>query len=84
MWFDSWSYHPLGLAILALFVVTAAQDLLPRSCRERLAAGLERRSLLCNSLYFVFVVIFVGFGATRALLCLALGWVHRSPSTFWP
>ena len=29
MFLESWEYHPMGLFVLALFVVTAAQSLFP-------------------------------------------------------
>ena len=64
---ESWNYHPMGLLILALFVVTATQSLLPKTLRARVAVYLRTRAVIFNSLYFAFVAAFVGFGAVRAL-----------------
>jgi hypothetical protein len=66
MWIESWQYHPMGLLILALFVFTAAQSLIPRAYRVRLAEFMQGRALFFNAVYLGFVMVFVGFGALRA------------------
>ena len=71
MFLESWHYHPLGLVILGLFLFTAVQSLLPKACRHNLAGYMQSRAPAFNALYVVFVVAFVGYGATRALLHLA-------------
>jgi hypothetical protein len=71
MFLESWSYHPLGLLILVLFVTTAAISLRPAHERQRLARYMESHALLFNALYWGFVLTFIGFGVTRALLHLA-------------
>src|SRR5262249_38344908 len=68
MFLESFNYHPLGPVILVLFVLTAVQSLSPARSRSRLAECLRSRATLSNSLYLGFVAVFVGFGATRALL----------------
>ena len=67
LWLESWHYHPLGMFILALFGFTAAQSLLPRPARERLAQGLKDRAFSCNTVYLAFLVVFIGFGVARAI-----------------
>jgi hypothetical protein len=69
LWFESWNYHPLGLSILALFVVTAAQSLAPKTLRNRLARRMDNRAALVGVLYLLFVATFIGFGAIRAINC---------------
>ena len=70
MWLDSLQYHPMGLPILAVFGLVAAASLLPKPLRDWSARCMESRAVLFNSLYLVFVLAFVGFGAVRALLQL--------------
>ena len=65
---ESWHYHPMGLLILALFVFTAAQSLLPRTHRDRLAQYIQDRSVLFNSCYLAFIGSFLAFGGARALV----------------
>ena len=67
LWLESWHYHPMGLLILALFGLTAAQSLLPRRGRERLAQSIKERVLLFNAVYLGFVAAFISFGIARAL-----------------
>lgn len=67
MFAESWSYHPFGLFVLALFLFTAIQSLWPKEARARLVHFMQARALFFNSAYLVFVVAFVGFGAMRAL-----------------
>jgi Protein of unknown function (DUF2752) len=67
MFSESWHYHPLGLVVLALLLLIAAQSLCPRSFRDRLARYIQNRASLFNRLYLAFAVTFVGFGIVRAL-----------------
>jgi hypothetical protein len=67
MFAESFSYHPFGLLVLALFLFTAVASLMP-SARQRLAATMEARPVLFNGLYLAFVIAFVGFGGARALV----------------
>ena len=73
---ESWRYHPMGLIILALFALTAAQSLTPKSFRKRLARSMQTRANALHALYLGFVATFVGFGAIRALIHCAGGWMH--------
>ena len=73
LWLASWHYHPMGLLILALFGFTAAQSLLPRPARERLAQAISNRALLFNAAYLAFVAVFISFGLARALAHLGAG-----------
>jgi hypothetical protein len=68
MFLESWQYHPLGLMILALFLFTAAQTLLPANLRHLLLRHVRSRTVLYQTLYVAFVVSFVVFGASRALV----------------
>ena len=70
---ESWNYHPMGLVILALFIFTAAQSLLPPQLRQRLKSQLQARATAFSSLYIAFVTVFVGYGIVRALLQFACG-----------
>ncbi len=65
---ESWHYHPLGLLLLPMFLVVAAQSLLPNTIRDRLAWLIQSRPTLFNALYLAFVAAFVGFGVIRAFL----------------
>jgi hypothetical protein len=67
MFLESWHYHPMGLFILALFVSTAAQSLLPKPFRDNLVRHVQARAKAVNLFYLVFVTVFVSFGAVRAL-----------------
>jgi len=67
MFLESFQYHPMGLLILALFIFTAGQSLLPRTHRDGVVRFMQSRATLFNALYLVFVVTFVSFGAARAL-----------------
>lgn len=70
---QSWHYHPMGIPILALFLLTAAQSLLPEVWRNRLKAFIENRATAFGALYIAFVGMFVAFGSVRALLC----WINH-------
>ena len=74
---ESWQYHPMGLLLLALFGFTAAQSLLPRPARERLAQRVRDHALLFNAVYLAFVAAFISFGLARALSHFDAGWVHQ-------
>lgn len=64
---ESWSYHPMGPAILVLFILTAAYSLFPRLIRDRFAQCLQDHATSVNVGYCVFVLLFVGFGLARAV-----------------
>lgn len=66
---ESWNYHPFGLFILTLFLLTALRSLAPERFRDRLAGFIRRRAACFTLLYLLFVIAFVGFGAIRALRC---------------
>jgi hypothetical protein len=78
LWMESLDRHPLGLVILALFLFTASQSLLPRSLRQRLLHFMDRRGRWFSTLYLAFVVLFVSFGALRALWHGAGHWLALS------
>lgn len=67
MFAESFSYHPFGLFILALFIFTALVSLAPR-LRQRVATVMQSRPVLFNGLYLAFVIAFVGFGTVRAVI----------------
>src|SRR5689334_13262290 len=67
MFVQSWHYHPMGLAILLLFGITALQSLLTGQWRHRFKSQLQTRAKTVNLLYVVFVVLFVIYGVFRAL-----------------
>jgi Protein of unknown function (DUF2752) len=75
MFLESWHYHPLGLFVLPLFVLIAAQSLMRRQLRDRLAKFVESRPVVFNGLYLAFVVIFMSFGLLRALLHFDSAWM---------
>lgn len=77
MFVESWNYHPLGLLVLALFVMTAAQSLFPRQVRLKLIQFIHAHATVFNTAYLVFVIAFVSFGAVRALLALGAAWIGR-------
>lgn len=70
MFAESFSYHPFGLFILALFLFTAVVSIIP-AARPRVAAYMESRPVLFNGSYMVFVTTFVAFGTIRALVEIA-------------
>jgi len=74
MFLESWHYHPMGLFVLALFLFTAGQSLLPKALRDRLVGLMQSRAVFFNSFYLAFVVAFVGFGVVRALLHCVAAW----------
>jgi hypothetical protein len=75
MFSESWHYHPLGLFVLALFVLIAVQSLCPQAFRERVARFMQRRATLFNGLYFAFVLTFLSFGIVRALFHFGETWM---------
>lgn len=62
----------MALLILALFIFTAGQSLLPQTHRDGIVRFMQSRATLFNAFYLVFVVTFVSFGAVRALHHLAM------------
>ena len=77
MFVESWNYHPMGLLVLALFVMTAAQSLFPGQVRLKLIQFIHAHAMVFNTAYLVFVIAFVGFGAARALVHLGAAWIDR-------
>ena len=73
MFIESRQYHPMGLVILALFIFTAGQSLIPTLYRHRLANFMQSRSALFSSLYVAFVFLFITFGVLR----VSILWVSR-------
>jgi hypothetical protein len=65
---ESWHYHPMGILILALFVVIAVQSILPRDYRQKIRGVVEHHSLAFKRFNVLFVATFVAFGAVRAML----------------
>lgn len=65
---ESWNYHPLGLPILALFLVLTTQSLLPKRVRLGLHNFVRVRPTFFRLLYIIFVAAFVAYGGTRILL----------------
>jgi len=76
MFLESWHYHPMGLLILFMFFVIAAQSLLPNTVRDRFARLIETRAVVFNTFYLVFVIAFAGFGAMRALVHFAAAFIN--------
>jgi hypothetical protein len=76
MFHESWEYHPMGLLVLALFVVTAAQSLFPKPIRNRLMRFIEAHGRVFNTFYLVFIIAFVSFGTVRALVHLGAAWTN--------
>jgi len=70
MFAESFSYHPFGLFILALFLFTVLLSVWP-AARQRVAACMEARPMFFNGLYLAFVVSFIGFGTVRGLIELS-------------
>lgn len=68
MFTESWNYHPFGLFVLALFLLTAVQSLFPKSRRDRLAKFMQSHSRFFNRFYTGFVVAFISFGVLRAVV----------------
>jgi Protein of unknown function (DUF2752) len=68
MFAESWHYHPMGAAILALFLFTAIQSVLPKVYRARLELFLQANGTTFHLLYLAFVTMFVAYGVGRALL----------------
>ena len=69
MFVESWNYHPLGIMILILFILTAVVSVIP-VLRKALADHIETRPRWFQRIHFGFVIAFVGFGAMRALFHL--------------
>src|SRR5262245_54176445 len=44
LFFESWNYHPLGMVILGLFLIIAAQSVCPRSFQESLARRMQQHA----------------------------------------
>ncbi len=63
---DSLHYHPMGIVVLTVLAAVATVSLLPATRRARIAAAIERRAGLADTLYFAFVAAFIGHGVVRA------------------
>jgi hypothetical protein len=57
----------MGLMVLALFVFTVAQSLLPYAQRDRLAGYIHTKAVFFNTCYLVFVSSFLLFGLLRTM-----------------
>jgi hypothetical protein len=68
MFETSWAYHPFGIPVLLLFASLGIVGLLPENARARIARGVDRRPRLALTVYVIFVIAFVTYGAVRALL----------------
>jgi len=77
MFAESWHYHPMGLFVLLLFVLTAVQSLLPDRVHDALVRFVQARAFAFNSLYLAFVVIFVSHGVLRAFFHLGGIWLNN-------
>lgn len=73
MFEPSWHYHPMGILILALFLIIAGQSLLPRHHRQRLHDFVTAYAFGFQIAYFAFVFLFVAYGVGRAALH-CFGW----------
>ncbi len=78
MFAESWHYHPMGLFVLLLFVLTAAHSLLPNHMRDVVVRFVQARAFAFNSLYLTFVVAFVSYGTLRACFHLGGAWLNHS------
>ena len=77
MFAESWCYHPMGLPILALFLVIGGWSLAPSATRKKVCRYIESHAILFNWLYLGFVGAFVCFGIIRAAFAYASGGVLR-------
>ena len=66
------AYNPFGPVFLAGFVLIAAVSLLPRRRQLALAILMERHKRPIDVLFGVFITVFIGFGAVRAIGQLGL------------
>ena len=77
MFAESWHYHPMGLFVLLLFLLTAAQSLLPDRVHGALVRFVQARAFAFNSLYLAFVVAFLSYGVLRAFFHLGGTWLNN-------
>jgi hypothetical protein len=70
LFLESWRYHPMGLLILALFLLTVSQRLLPGVLRKALAKEMNARRALFITSYLLFVGTFTVFGLIRVVVAL--------------
>ncbi len=59
----------MGIPILALFLVIAAQSVSPAAWRNQLRECIKRNAAAFGILYIGFAGAFVAFGTVRALFC---------------
>ena len=64
---ESWSYHPFGIAVLALFAAVAVHSLLPRNAPLIIDRLLARHSRPLRVAYALSVALFIAYGVARAL-----------------
>jgi len=67
MFAESWSYHPMGMLVLLIFLSVAAVSVFPKTWKRAIAQLIEDNAAVFNRVYFAFVFTFVGFGVIRAL-----------------
>jgi hypothetical protein len=75
MFSESFQYHPFGLLILALFIVTAGVSLIP-ALRKAVIERIERHAGWFKMIHLGFLIAFVGFGVTRVLAYVITGGFH--------
>ena len=73
MFAESWHYHPMGLMILVLFLLSAGQSLLPKQMRGRIRLFIQSQATLFGILYFGFVALFVSYGTMRFVARMIAG-----------
>jgi len=71
---ESVHHHPMGPAILALFLFTAGQGLIPRRARDQLQKWMRDNAGVWNGFYASFVAIFVAYGLGRAIAHVMVHW----------
>jgi hypothetical protein len=74
MLFESCRYHPMGLLVLMLFLVTALQSILPNNIQKRLRRFIEAKPRWSKGFYLAFVTTFLAFGTLRALFHIEAAW----------
>jgi hypothetical protein len=65
---ESLHYHPLGMVILLMLVTMASVSLCPTASKQKIRQFIDDRPRLFNSVYWAFVIVFVGFGVSRAVV----------------
>lgn len=70
MFYESWQFHPFGLFILALFVLTAMVSIMPEAQRSWLAESMEKHARFLRAVFIVFISAFCSYGLFRAIFQL--------------